>query len=417
MQPVDYRLSDAGKPSGSVEENIVTPVREKCTVCVCGGGVAGIAAALAAARNGADVLLIEREFALGGLATLGLITYYLPLCDGLGHQVIFGIGEELLRLAVKHGREGKQYNPWLDGGSDEEKAKERFRVGYNGQLFMLEAEKLLRHNGVRILYGTQICAAKTQCKRITYLIAENKSGRFAIDCDRVIDATGDADVAKFAGAETVNFSQGNVLAGWYYSFGGGKRTLNIVGPSDVPDEEKAKGETREYLSDERFSGIDGSELSHMIELSHEATYNDWLRRREQTPDLVPDMICGIPQIRMTRRIAGFETPDTKDDRRHFEDCVGVTGHWRHRGPVYEIPFGALCSKNIENLLAAGRNISVTDAMWDNTRVIPTCAVTGEAAGTAAAMFSYNRLDKFDIAKLQRRLRENGVRTSVSELGL
>lgn len=72
-------------------------------VIVVGGGVAGVSAALAAARNGAKVCLVGKESALGGLATLGLITHYLPLCDGLGHQVVGGIGEELLKLSMRDG--------------------------------------------------------------------------------------------------------------------------------------------------------------------------------------------------------------------------------------------------------------------------------------------------------------------------
>ena len=70
-------------------------------VAVVGGGIAGIAAALAAKRAGASVLLLEKMFAMGGLATLGNVTIWLPLCDGNGHQVIGGIGEELLKLSVK----------------------------------------------------------------------------------------------------------------------------------------------------------------------------------------------------------------------------------------------------------------------------------------------------------------------------
>ena len=84
----------------TLHEQLETPILETHSVIVAGGGIAGIAAALAAAREGADVLLIEREFLLGGLATLGLVTIYLPLCDGRGHQVSFGIAEELFRLSI-----------------------------------------------------------------------------------------------------------------------------------------------------------------------------------------------------------------------------------------------------------------------------------------------------------------------------
>ena len=93
-------------------------------VIVAGGGIAGVSAALAASRNGAKkVLLIEKQYALGGLATLGLITYYLPLCDGKGTQVSFGIAEELLRLSMKYGAQEMYPDSWLEEGK-EEKRKE-----------------------------------------------------------------------------------------------------------------------------------------------------------------------------------------------------------------------------------------------------------------------------------------------------
>ena len=87
-----------------INETLATEIKGKCEVLVAGGGIAGIAAALAAARTGADVLLLEREYILGGLGTAGIVTIYLPLCDGMGNQVSFGIAEELLRLSIQHGR-------------------------------------------------------------------------------------------------------------------------------------------------------------------------------------------------------------------------------------------------------------------------------------------------------------------------
>lgn len=96
---------------------------------VVGGGFAGVSAALAAARGGNKVLLCERMFMLGGLGTAGLITIYLPLCDGKGHQVSFGIADELLRLSISGGSELVYGKAWLEGGSFDEKRKGRLRCG------------------------------------------------------------------------------------------------------------------------------------------------------------------------------------------------------------------------------------------------------------------------------------------------
>ena len=106
-----------------LEKERKVPVLDQCSSLVVGGGVAGVSAAIAAARGGSDVILLEREFALGGLATLGLITIYLPLCDGRGSQMIYGLGEELLRLSIRHGAERNYPSAWLDGKDLEERKK------------------------------------------------------------------------------------------------------------------------------------------------------------------------------------------------------------------------------------------------------------------------------------------------------
>ena len=401
----------------SITETITTPVTLSCDVAVCGGGIAGISAALAAARRGSDVLLIEREFAPGGLATLGLVTIYLPICDGMGHQVIYGIGEELLRLSIKHGCECKRPAPWLDGGSAEEKAAVRFQAGFNGPLFMLEAEKLLRDAGVRILYGTQICSAVTDNGRIEALVIENKSGRSAVEIKKaVVDATGDADIAAFAGAGTVLYGRGNTLAGWYYFIDSKERRCRLLGGAEITDEQAAAGKKQpKLLSDRRFTGIDGTEISEMMQMSHAATYADWEARHAADPSCLPDALASIPQLRMTRRIRGLAAPDADADA-SYADSIGVTGSWRSRGPVYELPLGCIIADGCRNLLAAGRDISVSDRMWDITRVIPVCAVTGEAAGAAAALFDdFSSPDTSMVGKLRASLREGGVRLSCGEI--
>ena len=100
---------------------------------------------------------------------------------------------------------------------------------------------------------------------------------------------------------------------------------------------------------------------------------------------MPTAIATMPQLRMTRRIVGEYTLDEPQMHTRFDDSIGMVSDWRKRGPVYEVPFSTLYSSAVKNLITAGRCTSVTDSMWDIMRVIPCCAVTGQAAGTAAAL--------------------------------
>jgi hypothetical protein len=101
---------------------------------------------------------------------------------------------------------------------------------------------------------------------------------------------------------------------------------------------------------------------------------------------------------MTRRLQGAYTLDEAEEGTYFPQSVGMTGDWRKRGPVFEIPAGILYCGEVEHLYAAGRCVSVTEGMWDITRVIPCCAVTGQAAGTAAALQSLQ--GQWEISQLQ-----------------
>lgn len=399
-----------------IKETNVIKTTHECDVLVAGGGVAGIAAALAAARSGAKVLLLEKSFILGGLATSGLVTIYLPLCDGMGRQVSFGLAEELLRLSIKYGFEARYPEAWLDkpDATKEERTVKRYEVQFNAQLFAIAAEELLLSEGVKILYGTLVTSAVKSGDKITHVIIENKSGRQAVEVSRsVVDATGDADVANLAGAKCALHGTGNVLASWYYSVAGGEYKLNMLGFCDVPEEQKRAGTKVQLLMDRRFGGVDGEELSDMMQFSHTSLLNNLLTQRKTKPDILPVTIATIPQIRMTRRLVGAYTLDESEVHQRFEDSVGMVSDWRKRGPVFEIPFGTLYSPEVKNLLAAGRCISVTDAMWDITRVIPDCAVTGEAAGVAAAMS--DDFASLDVSLLQGELVKRGVRLHETEV--
>ncbi len=399
----------------TITEHLVTEVKYSCDVLVCGGGIAGISAAVAAARSGKRVILTERCFLLGGLATAGLVTVYLPLCDGCGHQVSFGLAEELLRLSVSLWHdEARGYRDWIaEPDTPKDETTYRFIVNFNPQLFAIAAERLLLAEGVRILYGTTAVGATRGVERrkdcMESVIFENKSGRFAITATSFVDATGDADLAKFTGTPTALFGRGNLLAAWYYFNGESGYDLTMLGanePAGGLDPEKAR-------AIRRFAGVEGEELTEFTCLSHEKLLHDWARRRETDPAIQPLTVASIPQLRMTRRVAGEYTLDIAEKHIRFDDSIGLVSDWRRRGPVYEVPFRTLYSAHTRNLLFAGRITSVTDAMWDVMRVIPCCAVTGEAAGVAAAMS--DDMTTLDVSLLQTVLAARGVRLHEGEV--
>lgn len=385
-----------------ISERLHTPVLGACDVLVAGGGIGGVSAALAAARNGARVLLVEPSYLLGGLATAGLVTIYLPLCDGMGRQVSFGISEELLRLSIQHGAEGRYPAAWLTPGREAERVQgQRFLVQFNPQLFAIAMEQLLLTAGVEILYGTTVCAIRKEDDRVTHAAVESPAGRLAVVLRAIVDATGDADICCMAGVPTATYAPGNPLSAWYYYLEDGTLRLRMLGASDKP-EDLLDGNEPPPLSPERFGGLDVREVSRMMALSHAETLRDVLAQREDGGGGgVPVTIATQPQLRMTRRIVGAYTLDRAEMHTPFADTIGRIGDWRVRGPVYDIPFRALITPQVRNLIAAGRCISVTDEMWDITRVIPACAVTGEAAGVAAALT--DDFSTLDMAALQPRL--------------
>lgn len=400
-----------------ITENLTTEVVKSCDVLVCGGGFAGISAALAAARQGKRVILLEKQYILGGLGTAGIVTIYLPLCDGYGHQVSFGIAEELFRLSISMGAEDRYPENWLDSDDISKRTvnDNRFQVQYNPSLFAMLVEQLLVDAGVEIFYGAYAVAVNKKDDKIDAVIIESKSGRQAIAVKSVVDATGDADIALFSDAPTEKFKQGNVLAAWYYFIGAQGYELNSLGFCDIPDEEKKDGKGVSTLVKRRFSGLDGFELSEQTIMSHTSTLNDIKKRRVDDPTIMPTMIATIPQIRMTRRIDGEYVLDVGEMNTYFEDSIGMVSDWRKRGPVYEVPFRTLYSSNVKNLILAGRCTSVTDSMWDVMRVIPCCAVTGEAAGVAATMT--DDFSTLDVKELQEKLSANGVKLHLNEIGL
>ena len=376
------------------------PVEAEYDVCVVGGGVAGVVAALQAAREGAKTCLIEKEYCLGGLATLGLIVIYLPLCDGHGRQVISGISEELLLAAMKYGPNDLP-DCWKEGGNPEERKLKRYRTSYQAAPMIIALEELLLNAGVSIWYDTRFSDVKRENGVIEGIIVENKSGRIGIKAKQFIDASGDADVCFMAGEKTVS-NDTNRRTGWYFSHG--KNGVVRHGLTDPLYGEIPAG-SRLYAGDKHEDvtqhAIDGRKmiLEHNLKM-----------RADGDSDAYPILIPFYDGMRMTRRLDGAYVLDEKEAFKDFHDSIGLTGDWRKPGPVFALPWRTIAGVKNANLAAAGRIISVTLDMWDITRVIPPAAVTGQAAGMAAAMCakSGEAMSEINIRKLQDALRANGM---------
>lgn len=389
------------------------PVSDTCDVLVAGGGVAGVAAAVAAARAGARVCLLEKASALGGLATLGNVTIWLPLCDGRGRQVMAGLTEEMLHLSVAdlsrdHDAARFRRPPacWAPGGTPAARAAARYVAEFNPFSCLLALEKLTVDAGVRLLYDTRLCAVRRTGRRITHAMVENKSGRSAIACRTAVDATGDADLCHLAGERTESLDS-NVLCGWFYHLESDGLHLHQMTNAFSPEA------TREGATGPFFRGDDaGHVTAHLLATRDliRARLGE-LRRNRPREDI---QIIGPPTIacfRMTRRLVAGVSLGERHRHRWFADTIGLTGDWRRAGPVYPIPLRALRAVRTRNLLAAGRCLSADTTVWDVTRAIPTCALTGEAAGTAAALAVQTTggdVHALDVAALQERLRRQGM---------
>lgn len=400
-------------PNSIVEPGRNIPVIGEYDVIVAGGGIAGVAAALAAARRSARVCIVERYCALGGLATLGNVTIWLPICDGRGRQVIAGLGEELLKLSVAGLR--KDNTPalfiglppcWMPDGARDERKKHRYQVDFNPAAYLLLLEKAVTDAGVHLLYDTRLCTVRREANRISHVIVENKDGRSAIACKTLIDSTGDADVIHAAGEKTVSLKT-NVLAGWFYTLADGELRLHQMSNRYCPvaGTEAAEGPF--------FAGDDAEDVTgHILQTrSKMRSVIEAMRGKNPDGDIQPIMPAAVACLRMTRRLAGRFTLSEKHMHRWFNDTIGLTGDWRRPGPVYAVPFGCLRPAGTVNLLAAGRCISVDSTAWDVLRAIPPCVVTGQAAGVAASLAaasSAGDLDALDGNSLRDALLEQGV---------
>ncbi|MFP4579617.1 MAG: FAD-dependent oxidoreductase [Candidatus Sumerlaeia bacterium] len=393
---------------------------KKYDVIVGGAGVAGVAAALEAARSGLEVALVEKTIFSGGLATTGMVNLYLPLCDGNGRQVIFGIAEELLHLSYQYGP-GDTPDFWKNGNPMQ--SGPRFMTRFSPASFILALDEILQKEGVHIWYDTLICDVEMSGDRTEGIHVENKSGRGILRADVIIDATGDADIAWRAGAECTG--EKNFVSLWAaecsleaaeeaVQSGNADALMKIV---RVGGDNAGRGQPVEARL---LSGVDGAEVSRMILDSRTLLLHHYKQKYEQGKDRhmqYPICLPAMADFRRTRRIAGQFTLSDNMDGQRFNDSIGLTGDWRKKGPVWEIPYGSLVTHEVSNLITAGRCISSAGDAWEVMRVIPTAALTGQIAGLAATLSLRDKREAagLDAKTIQKALEEKKIPYHLADL--
>ncbi|MEX0785705.1 MAG: FAD-dependent oxidoreductase [Dehalococcoidia bacterium] len=406
------------------------PVVARCDVLVVGGGSAGIAAAIAACRQGADVVLVERYGYLGGLASGGLIVLLLTLDDGAGRQVVAGLCQELVdrlqaRDACFHPPKAEwgdanaelveRYRRWgLVWGSAPHKV--RYSVAYDPEELKFVANTWVAEAGVRLMYHRWASDIVRDGDRITHVVFTSKAGKHAIACDTVVDATGDGDIFVLAG-EPFELEE---VHPWLW--------FRMSGVDDVDAAQAERGgmffrtvkQGQVLLPwgaadriDRRIDATNPDDLTYAEVECRRMVMEEVERLRTQVPSFEDAYLTDIALtlgITESRRLVGRYVLSREDLDQPFDDVIAVTGHWTKYDCTYQIPYRSLLPRGTANLLAAGRCISVDHRTHHATKEIPACFATGEAAGIAATLALSRNVQLADLnaGELQRALVKAGA---------
>ncbi|MBQ7814387.1 MAG: FAD-dependent oxidoreductase [Thermoguttaceae bacterium] len=373
--------------SGVVRPSAVVPTISETDVLVVGGGPAGCVAAISAARAGAKTTLVERYGHFGGLATGGLVVHILGHWTKEGDkkvQATQGIGEEMMKRLedLPQGIVNREFgrNPTLDA--------EAYKYLLVEMITEANIEVFLHSWAIDAIIDDEP-SPETGNPVVRGVVIQTKLGPKAILAKQIIDATGDGDVFVPAGAA---HTQRMYNIGLPYRIGnldrakpekGGKRARFLGDVTPVP------GVRWVNMTGPSLDGVDVKVLSE-LELKHRKQIWKQVQETRSTPGYEDVYLMETaPQIgvRVTRVIEGVATLKLDEARagKKFDDCVGIGGAWHGDHIGWQIPFGALVPKNVENILTAGRSISGEPLMSDVIRVIPNCWVSGHAAGAAAAV--------------------------------
>jgi len=421
-----------------------TPVVAETDVLVVGGGPAGQAAAVAAARAGAEVMLLERFGYLGGLASGGMVLLLDDMC-GEREVSVGGLALEIIDRLERIGacvtppkgdcfrNDAEVRDRWVRWGFEELYGKKRPKpIIYSGAFdpegWKQVSQEMVLEAGAKLRFHSWFSRAIVEDGAVRGVVVETKSGRQAIRGRLVIDATGDGDVFASAGAPGVH---GSYIMTLVHRLADVDTDAAIAFErSDPAAAQQLDREVKQLLGGSwemwwlltprpgvvwcncpHIPGHDGLDPEHQTKIEIEAR-----RRFMKVAEFVRAHYPGFqrayildaaPQlgVRQTRLLEG-EYVVTKEDileRRTFPDVVA-------RGRDYYTPYRSLVPKGIEGLLVAGRCYSATSEAQRISREIPPLMVMGEAAGTAAALSLESSVAprKVDVSGLQKRLVAQGV---------
>lgn len=403
------------------------PIMAEVDVLVCGGGVAGVAAAVSAARCGSRSMLLERYGFLGGLATNALVITTPPLDNGINREICEALCRQGVYARCEHSGVPIELN------------------AFDPEVMKRELVRMLQAARVKLLLHAYIARAVVEEHGLKGVMLETKAGRQAILARVVIDATGDADVAVSAGAPfqlvkkpmtmmfnlvgvdvdralaTLRGNWGNIREVVQQAIGSGKLPFDI----SISPNFGAPGVSLEKLVHEGELNVWSGNLLDMDGTNPRDLTKAEVVTREHAMRLAEFLRADVPGfersrieytatqvgVRATRQIQGEEVPSKTDvHERVFEDTIAKP----YAGMPLRLPYGSLLPQGVENLLVAGRCISAGDEAMGELRLIPVCLATGQAAGTAAALALQNKVTprRLDARPIQEALAQQGV-----ELGL
>lgn len=443
------------------------PLIENYDVIVAGGGTAGIVAAVAAARNQARVLLLERGGFLGGNIATSLLEHSAGWFDANGKQIVAGLPEELVQTLVSAGAS--------PGHVRDDTGYTRYRVPVNHEEFKSVVTAWIAAAGVDFLLFSPIVHALRQNGAVEGVIVENKTGRTAYTAKTIVDCTGDADVAAHADCEFLSAPGDQTQPVSLLFKLGGIDYAKLLDYVEAHGHEFKMGVTVAQLRNEPFVNLwgfgpllrkahqDGVMSLERNELhfagttaAREAVINltrhaadgtraedmaaAELRLRRQIieglqffrryvpgcEDVFLSATASNIGVRETRRIAGVYELTDQDVRvgRDFEDAVALGGFpidshdakgpsmdgTEHVRSAYGIPYRSLLPRGVDRLLVAGRCISASRKALASARITGTCMAMGQAAGTAAALAALSNCgpQNLDVSRLRATLARQGA---------